>query len=149
MAWIDGTVETVLEVKAPAADVVDFFCDPAEFQAAFSQMEKSEEIETGTWKWTLKEKSEKGIKFQAIYTVKYVREENVLTWETIDGNMKSSGRTEVLDKGDHAVVNYKETISTSLPIPKLMTKVFRPIVQREVDKGIDDFLTRAKAACES
>ena len=126
----------------------DIFCDPARFKAAFTEMERAQELEPGTWRWVLEEKSEKGIKFKADYTVRYTREDNVLTWDTIDGNMKSRGRVEVRQTASNkAEVDYSETISTSLPIPKLMTKVFQPIVQREVTKGVSDFLRHARALC--
>lgn len=148
MAWIDGTHQETFVVDADYETVRDVFCDPARFKAAFTQLESSEEVEPGTWHWTLQEKSEKGIKFKADYTVRYTRDDDVLTWETLEGNMKSRGRTEVRQtasgKGE---VHYSETISTSLPIPKLAGKVFQPIVQREVSKGVTDFLVHARDLC--
>lgn len=149
MAWIDGTHEETFVVDAPFERVRDVFCDPAEFKAAFTLMETATEVEPGTWHWVLQEKVEKGIKFKADYTVKYERDGDVLTWDTVEGNMKSRGRTEVVDKGGKGEVRYTETISTELPIPRLASKVFQPIVQREVTKGVTDFLRTAQQICEN
>lgn len=150
MAWIDATHEEKFVVDADYEIVRNIFCDPARFKAAFTEMERSEEVEPETWRWILKEKSEKGIKFKADYTVRYTREDNVLTWDTVEGNMKSRGRLEVRKTAsEKAEVDYSETISTSLPIPKLMTKVFQPIVQREVTRGVSDFLHHARKLCTS
>lgn len=148
MAWIPGTHEETLTIDADYETVRDFFCDPATFQAAFTQLKSAEEIEPDVWRWVLEEKVEKGIKFKADYTVRYERDDNVLTWETIDGNMRSSGRAEVLERDGGAEVRYSETIETELPVPRLMVKVFKPIVQREVDKGVADYLHHARRICE-
>lgn len=150
MAWVEGVVERTFVVDAPLEKVASFFCDPAQFQAAFGSMEKSEEVEDGVWNWTLEEKSEKGITFQGIYKVKYVRDGDSVTWETLEGNVRSNGTTRCRDiGGDRTEVVYNETMQTDLPIPRLAAKVFKPIVSREVRAGIGDFLDRAKEIIES
>ena len=117
MAWVEGVVERTFVVDAPLEKVASFFCDPAQFQAAFGSMEKSEEVEDGVWNWTLEEKSEKGITFQGIYKVKYVRDGDSVTWETLEGNVRSNGTTRCRDiGGDRTEVVYNETMQTDLPI---------------------------------
>jgi uncharacterized membrane protein len=145
MAWIEGTHEETFVVDAPHEEVAEFFCDPAKFQEALGQVESAEETEEGVWHWVLEEKAEKGIKYQADYTVKYERDGDTLTWHTLEGNMKSEGKTVVTDLGGgQTEVEYKETIATDLPIPKLMAKVFKPIVAREIAGGVGDFLEKSR-----
>lgn len=148
MAWIEGTEERTFVVDAPYDDVVEFFCEPDSFRAAFSQMEDSEEIQPGVWKWTLQPKAEKGIKFQGIYTVRYERDGESVSWTTDEGNMRSTGSTTFDEVGQKTRVHYKETLEIDLPIPRLMAKVFKPIVSREVAGGIGDFLDRAQEILE-
>lgn len=150
MAWIDGTHEETFIVDAPYADVVDYFCDPHRFREAFGQLETSEQVEDGVWRWVLEEKKEKGIKFKADYTVEYTREGDELRWTTRDGGtMKSEGHTQIRDLGGgQTEVEYRETIATDLPIPKLAAKVFRPIVSREIAHGVGDFLDRSRKILE-
>lgn len=147
MAWIEGTHEETFTVDAPYADVVDYFCDPAKFKAAFSQMESGEEVSDGVWHWVLEEKNEGGIKFKPDYTVTYERDGDALQWSTQEGcNMTSTGRTELTDLGGgQTEVAYRETIATDLPIPRLAAKLFRPIVSREIARGVGDFLERSRA----
>ncbi len=142
MAWIEGTHEETFVVGAPFDEVVAFFCDPARFKEAFSQMEVGEEVAELVWHWVLHEKNEAGIKFKADYTVEYERDGNALQWSTRDGgNMTSTGRTQVIDLGGgQTEVVYRETIATDLPIPRLAAKLFRPIVSREIAKGVGEFL---------
>jgi carbon monoxide dehydrogenase subunit G len=147
MAWIEGTEEQTFVVNASYQDVVDFFNDPATFRECLSQIESAEEVEEGVWHWVLEEKAEKGIKYQADYTVKYeTTDDGQGKWHTLEGNMRSEGVVECseVDEG-RTEVHYKETIATDLPIPKLMAKVFRPIVAREIRKGVGSFLDCARA----
>ncbi len=148
MAWIPGTHEETFEVDAEYEAVRDFFCDPAEFHAAFTELERAEEIEDGVWRWVLNERTEKGLKFQPDYTVSYTRRDNVLTWETVDGNLRTQGRCEVRDTSPRPTVDYSETIETELPIPKITVRVFQPIVAREVKKGIVDYLQVSRKILE-
>ncbi len=149
MAWVEGELERSFVVEAPHEDVVEFFCEPAQFKDAFSQMETAEEVEPGTWSWTLREKSEKGITFQGKYTVKYERDGDTVAWETLEGNTNSKGTTSFTDLGrGQTEVHYAEVLRVDLPIPKLMAKVFKPIVSREVSGGIGEFLDRAKEILE-
>ncbi len=150
MAWIEGTEARKFKVDAPIDVVADFFCDPAQFQEAFGEMESCEELEDGVWKWTLVEKAEKGITFQGTYTVDYRRDGNTCEWTTRPGsNSKSTGRVVCTARGDKTEVDYTETLSFDLPIPKLAAKIFKPIVAREIRHGVGDFLDRGKEICES
>lgn len=150
MAWIEGTHEETFVVDAAYADVVAFFCDPARFREAFTDLETSEEVAPGVWRWVLAEKSEKGIRFQPDYTVEYQREGDAMRWSTRAGcNMTSTGSTTIRDLGGgQTEVAYRETIATDLPIPKLAATVFRPIVSREIAKGVGSFLAHARRLLE-
>ena len=150
MAWVQGELERTFTVAAPADEVRDYFRDPAKFKRAFGQMEDSSQIDDQTWAWTLQEKSEKGIKFQGKYSVRYEDTEDGVRWSSLDGgNMRSEGsaRVESIDDQSARVI-YAERLATDLPIPKLAAKVFGPIVGREVSRGIGDFLDRSKEILE-
>ncbi len=151
MAWIEGTEEQTFEVDASLQEAADFFADPATFQECLSQVEQAEEVEPMVWRWVLQEKSEKGITYQADYTVEYERvSDDHVKWSTREGNMRSEGfaRFDELDNG-RTEVHYQETIATDLPIPRLMAKVFSPIVSREIRKGVGSFLDCARQRLSS
>ena len=149
MAWVGGSEDRTFVVEAPYEEVVDYFCDPARFKVAFSQLEKGEEVEENTWRWVLREKAEKGITFKPDYTVRYQREGDTARWETVRGNMRSKGSVSFRKLGDERTeVHYTEEIESDLPIPRLAARVFKPIVAREVRGGIGDFLDRSTAHLE-
>lgn len=145
MAWIEGTEEQTFVVNQPCEVVADYFGDPGEFKRSLSDLESAEQIEPMVWRWVLREKSEKGITYQPEYTVSYTRGDATVEWETLEGNMRSEGvaRYTALDD-ERTEVFYRETIATDLPIPRLLAKVFRPIVAREIRKGVGGFLDASR-----
>ena len=153
MAWIDGTEEQTFVVSASLEDTLNYFGHPAEFKQCFTDLESSEEIEEGRWRWTLAEMSAKGVSYQAKYTVEYTIDEasNKVTWETVgdDNTMRSNGSAELSEVSDGTEVDYTETISADLPIPGLMAKVFKPIVSREITKGVGEFLECSRKHLDS
>ncbi|MBA2663275.1 MAG: hypothetical protein H0U74_13390 [Bradymonadaceae bacterium] len=150
MAWIEGTEKQSLVINAPLEQVVDFFGDPKKLQVCFTQLERAEEIEPGLWKWVLREKNEKGVKFQGTYSVRYEREgDDRVVWNTVgEGNMRSKGTVRCRKLGQKTEVDYEETIATDLPIPKLAAKVFNGIVAREIRKGVGGYLELVKSHLE-
>lgn len=149
MAWVEGTEEQEFDVKGDPSDVSDYFANPARFSAAFSQLEKHEKIDDTTWRWTLVEKNEKGVHFQGCYTVRYERTPDGARWETVDGNMKTTGYVTCKASGNGTRVRYHETLAVDLPIPRLAAKLFQPIVAREIRGGVGDFLHRSRKILDS
>lgn len=151
MSWVEGTEKQSLVIDAPMAAVVSFFADPAQLRVCLTQVELAEEIEPNVWKWTLREKNEKGLKFQGIYTVRYTRQsDSKVVWETVDAQtMRAEGSVVCRALGNKTEIDYEETIATDLPIPKLAAKVFRPIVAREIRKDVGSYLELAKKHLES
>ncbi len=147
MAFIEGAQSRTFVVSASPERVLTYFSDPEQFRDANAEVESLVESAPGTWRFTLKAKSEKGITFQGVYDVRYSREEQgVVRWETVCGNMRTSGlvRARALSEAETEVV-YEETMAPDLPIPALLARVFKPIVAREVQQGINTFLDRSSA----
>lgn len=145
MAWIEGTEEQTFVVKKDLATVEAFFSDPAEFKRCLSDLNSAEEVEPMVWRWVLNEKSEKGITFQPDYTVVYKAGDGMLEWETREGNMRSEGVARYTRiTTNRTEVHYRETVATDLPIPRLLAKVFGPIVAREIRKSVGAYLDASR-----
>lgn len=143
MAWIEGSHKRTFSVNVPLDEAADFMSDPGRIQRAMVSLDVSEKVDDQTYRWLLKEIGAKNITFRGDYTVRYSREGNKVTWESLEdtGNMRTSGKAEYKDLGNGKTeITYEETLASDLPIPKLAAKVFRPIVAREVTKGIDEFI---------
>lgn len=147
MAWIEASHQRRLEVNVPKEEVAQFLADPSRLIHCMVDLERGEEVDEQTWRWIREEIGARNITFQGDYTVRYEREGDTVRWESIgEGNMRTKGVAHVRELGpERSEVDYEETIASDLPIPKLAAKVFRPIVAREVKKGIDSFLEQVES----
>lgn len=152
MAWVKGTEKRTFVVSRPLSAVRQFFLNPSEFRAAFTQLESSEETAPNEWRWVLISKTELGVTFQGDYTVHYRPDgaKGESEWSTLKGNMRSSGRVQCFRvSDDETEVHYLETLEVDLPIPGLAARMFQPIVSREIRSGVGEFLEKAKQILES
>ncbi|HEX2573590.1 MAG TPA: SRPBCC family protein [Polyangia bacterium] len=149
MAKIAATEERTLIVSAPLEEVYRFFSSPALLREETPGVERFELLGPGKARWVLVEKAEKGIRFQADFTVEYVAQAgDRVTWRTVategaGGNLDTIG--EVLLRrldDDRTEIHYRETLAPDLPITPILAALFRPIVAREVRADIGRFLDR-------
>ena len=142
MTWIDTEYERTFTVEASGQEVAEFLSNPSGLRHCMADLERAEKIDEQTWQWVLEEVGAKNITFQGDYTVRYGRDGKRVTWESVgDGTMRTEGEAIVDEIGDErSRVDYRETLSSDLPIPRLAKKVFSGIVDREVSKGVDKFL---------
>jgi len=151
MGWLEGDAERDYEIDAPLEDVIDYFSSPDNFSECLSEMESVDKVADSRWRFVMEEMSAKGISFQGEYEVEYERDGSTVRWYPggREGNMKSEGKAEFEETTDGGVhVSYEETISVELPIPSLMTKVFKPIVSKQVSKGVNGMLDCCKKTLE-
>ena len=142
MTWIDTDYERTFTVEAPAGEVAEFLSNPSGLRHCMGDLERAEEIDEQTFRWVLEEVGAKNVTFQGDYSVRYSRDGTRVTWEsTGDGTMRTEGEATVEQLDDQrSRVDYRESLSSDLPIPRLAKKVFSGIVDREVSKGVDEFL---------
>jgi uncharacterized membrane protein len=150
MAKIAATEERTLIVSASLEEVYGFFSSPALLREETPEVERFELLGPGKARWVLTEKAEKGIRFQADYTVEYkgVGGDRV-TWRTVTGRGEGSGNLDVMGEvllrrlGDRRTeIRYRETLTPDLPITPILAALFKPIVAREVRADIGRFLDR-------
>lgn len=147
MVKIPATEERTLMVKAPAAEVRDFFCNPALLREVTADVESFERVDPQRARWILTEKVEKGVRFRADYTVEYESKgPDSVVWRSVDGNMDVAGevRLQAIDAG-RTEIHYRETVAPDLPITRLTAMLFKPIVARELRQDIGKFLERVVA----
>jgi len=143
LAKIEAHESRTLNLKASKQEVVAFFNDPHAINAKMADVEVFEVGADGRAHWTIKEIGARGVSYQARYSVVYVTGEDWIRWDTDSGNMEIHGRADFRSLGERLTeVRYDERVAPDLPIPRLMAKLFKPIVAREVRKGIHTFLDR-------
>jgi carbon monoxide dehydrogenase subunit G len=150
MPKFTGTEDKVLTINAPLDVVVGVMAKPDVFVACLGDLDKHEKIDDTTFRWILIEKNEKGVRFSGDYTVKYdFNGADLLKWTTVsNGNMSSEGEAHFTAQGNSTKVAYRETIVCDMEVNRLLAKVIKPIVSREIAKGVSGYLDRCKALCE-
>ena len=150
MPKFTGTQSRVFKVKASPEKAQEVMGDPEQFRPFLPDVETLEQVGDDTWRYTLYEKNEKGVRFKGEYTVQYTREDGELTWTTTShGNMASEGRATFRAAGGGTEINYTETITTDMKVNRLLAKIIKPIVDREIAKGVGGYLDRVQDHLDS
>lgn len=142
MAKIEAKESRRFKVNASIEEAYELFSDPEKQAGLFNELERYELVDDETVRYVLEEQKEKGITFQGDYTVRYVGNgSDKVEWETLEGNIETEGVVRLEKVSDDVTeIDYNETLTPDLPIPRLMARVFKPIVSREVRKGIGEYL---------
>jgi carbon monoxide dehydrogenase subunit G len=150
MPRFSGTLARTFTVERPLADVMAVMTDPARFSVCLTDLESITPV-GDAWRLVLKEKSEKGVHFKGDYTVRYTTQGDALTWSTTShGNMSTQGRAAFRALGAaRTEVTYTETIDCDMDVNRLLAVAIKPIVDREISKGVGGYLDRVKAHLES
>ncbi|MEO1267745.1 MAG: SRPBCC family protein [Myxococcota bacterium] len=146
MPTFTGTQSRVFTVKATPEAAMELMSNPDAFRALLPDLDTLEQVEGEQWRFVLKEKSEKGVQFRGDYTVRYTTSGDTLTWTTTShGNMTSQGRAVIRPVGAGAEIDYTETITADMKVNRLLAKLIKPIVNREIANGVGGYLDRVKA----
>lgn len=150
MPTFSGTLSRTLTISRGKEEVMEVMTNPDKFSAYLGDLETIEKKGEDSWRLILKEMNEKGVRFKGDYTVKYTTSGDTLTWETTSqGNMSSTGKAVFRDRGAGSTeVDYTETIECNMDVNRLLAKVIKPIVQREIARGVGSYLDRTKAGLE-
>lgn len=142
MAKIKASDERTFTVNAPLEEVYAFLSNGTRRAEIMSELERHEVIDDATHRYVLESKTEKGITFKGDFVVRYGGNgTDHVTWKGTKGNIDVDGSAQLKKLGDaRTEVRYKETFAPDLPIPRLLAKVFSPIVSREVKKGIAEVI---------
>jgi len=153
MAWVSGSARRTFRIRAPRARVYEFLTTPDQISEALIDLERKELLDPATARFTYKARTERGVTFQADCTVRYTGNgTDQVQWAPhgdAPRTLKCSGSARLRELGgDLTEVVYEENSSTDLPIPGLLARVFKPILAREIKKGVHEYLDRVKAVLE-
>ena len=152
MTWIKGRERRQIEIHAPMTEVYAFFVSPARRSEAFDDIQERRPIDEGCERWIMAPRTALKVTVQPDYTTRYTGNgTDTVTWEpAAEGTTRTRGVVRLQPAGDGVTrVDYDETIESNLPIPRIMVRVFKPIVAHEIKKGVRDFLDNAKRVLEA
>lgn len=150
MAEFTGERHKTIRIRKPM-DVVFAKLTDVEMRAkCMPDLARSEKVDDHTMRWVMKEENQKGIRFTPDYTVRY--EDNgkdSFSWSTVSGNPRARGNGKVRSLGESETeVDYHETITVDIPVPRLLAAVIKGIVSNQIASGVDRFLDDIKRRIE-
>ncbi len=149
MPKFKGSSERSFTIRADIERVVQTMTDPQSFSGLVGDLETIERLGDDLWRWRLREISEKGVHFKADYTIQYARSGERFSWRTVGtGNMTSEGSATFTRQGSATRVDYTETIECDMDVNRLLAKVIKPIVDRQIARGVNGYLDRVKEHLE-
>ncbi|MFT6399030.1 MAG: putative membrane protein [Bradymonadia bacterium] len=150
MPKFSGEYRETVTVSAPIDAVKKHFADLPTIAANYGDLQGHEIHDEAEITFTLMPMSEKGVTFNGQYRARYeFKGDNRLTWRTVDTkNMWSTGTATFSEVGgDRTRIEFVQTIETDMQVNRLLAKVIKPIVSREITKGAKEYLSRmAKTA---
>ena len=151
MTKIPTKTNKTIRVKAPLKKVFDYMSDVTESSKCQPGVEKVEEIDDRTYRWTQKEKDYGPVKFQVTYTLHYdTNDKDRITWKsTGEGNTDVEGGVWLKAIDDKTTeVKVENALASDVPIPRLMKAVAKPIANKELEKTVNAYLENLKKAIE-
>ena len=150
MARFSGQYSETFTVNAPIEKTSKHFGNLDQIVACYAGLERHEKLDELTLRFVLAPKKAVGVTFIGKYDCKYeFTKENVLSWKTVsqDANIWSSGTAVFTKLGDDRTkVVYTQTMEMEIPVNRLVGKAISPIVKREIEGGVRDYLTRMRQA---
>jgi carbon monoxide dehydrogenase subunit G len=151
MVKFKGSLGRTFVIRRTVDEVAATMTDPSVFHRFILGLERFEAKEDGTYRFSLYEKREKGVRFKGDYCVRYdVEPGRSMRWHTVGpSNMTTEGRVRFAQQGTTTDVSYEETIVCDMDINPLIGRIIRPIVKREISKGVSTFLDRVREHLET
>lgn len=147
-SWIEAKADKSFFIRVPKAAIYALIRDVPTSGILFPGVDRIEDLGAAKFRWQLAERSTAGIKFRGEYVSQYdFSRDDEITFESIDGNMKTKGRWRFVAAGEgtNVSVRVENQIELPVPIPRLLRKPVQMFADREVSSGFEQQFERIKA----
>ncbi len=151
MAKLNSTVTKEARINAPIEEVYKLLSDFERSASYVPDLERAIKKDENLYRWEFKPIGIKGISIQVRYDVKFTtREPTEVSWETIpgSGNAEVKGKFTLKDAGGSTDATLSMDVTVDIPAPKLMMRVLKPFLDREIRDLVDGYLSNIKKALE-
>lgn len=132
------------EVKASAAEVFAVLADVPASASHFPRVDKLVDLGGNSWRWELQKAGSEQLNIQTIYASTYAADRKKLTvrWTPLQGigNALIGGSWSLTRRKHSTRLRLSLQGRVSVPLPALMTRVVAPLVAREHDKLVREYI---------
>lgn len=139
------TFSVAADVGTVFALLADVPASAAHFEGVADLVDKGD----NTYCWNMEEMGAVGITHQVVYTSKYISDEAAGTIEWIPvagGNSEIAGSWKLSDNGNGTDLEFTTSGELDIPVPRLMVKMARGVVQGQFDEQLDTYMNNLKNA---
>jgi len=130
--------------SAPVAEVFAVLSDVPRSVGHYPDVETLQRLEDGVYRWDLQELGAAGISHRIFYACRYVldAEAGTVSWTPVEGvgNGRISGRWQLTADAAGTWIDFHNTGTLSVPIPRLLKSVGVPYVQAAFSAQIETYL---------
>lgn len=133
-------------VKADYNTVFDTLSDVPKSASFFPQVEQLVDLGDGVYRWEMEKVGLAQISLQTVYASKYMpnKAKGSITWTPVpgEGNALVSGSWKTSDKKRSTHLELRVEGELTLPLPGLMKSMIAPMVEREFEKLLEQYIDR-------
>jgi hypothetical protein len=138
---------------APIGLVFDVLSDVPRSVSHYPDVANLEDLGGGAYRWVLREMGAVGIRHQVSYGCRYVRDRaaGIVTWTPVDGvgNGRIAGRWGLTADANGTWIDFNNTGTLSLPIPRMLRSVGVSFVQSTFSAQIETYLANLMRTFET
>lgn len=142
---INVQVKRTIEIAHDCQIVYDLVKDVKQSGECMSSVEEVIPLGDDKYEFFLKEQGLEGVKsmtFKGRYIAQYFFEPKAISWQSIDGNMSSSGRYDFEATGNGVKIHAQLSNSLPISVPAIFRVPAEMIVKHELLKTVVDMLKK-------
>lgn len=150
MVMLEANGEKTIHIRTSRQSVFDLVRDVQAVGKYWPGVDGIEDLGDGKFRWTLATRKTLGTSFTPQYINQYNDNgKDEVFFETVEGNVKSSGSWRIADHGSSVSLSLRVTSEVDVPIPRLLKKPATLFASREVTQGIQQQLHKIKRQLEA
>ena len=149
MATFESTFKDTFTVPVAPTVAREHFADANTIIAHSNDVETAT-VEDDVIHFVMKAQEHMGIgTFQSDYRCRYTVDGDTLSWEPVgEGNTRQSGSARFVAKGDGTEVEYSETLSVDMDVPKMMAPMLKPVIGAVLSHEMKEYTKRMRKALD-
>jgi carbon monoxide dehydrogenase subunit G len=146
---VDIEVKKRFKVKAPVATVFELLADVPESASHFPKVDELVDLGDNCYRWEMEKIGLDKYNLQTVYACQYRsnKRAGTVTWEPLEdeGNALVDGQWTIKKASPSGTnITLVSTAAIDLPFPKLVKFVVAPLVEREFQGLIDEYIANLK-----
>jgi carbon monoxide dehydrogenase subunit G len=153
MAKFPTEVERSIDVRVPAEKAYAFLWDVVGSARCIPGIDRCDGAGADTYRFLYQERSAGPVSMTVRYTSRYeTNGRDEISFESVaanDDNTDAAGTIRIVPTATGSRITLRQRLAPDTPVPRLVQGMIRSFVEREAEKGVDEYLANVKRALET